>query len=104
MLRVNIPTPIFGLVEAQDSLANIASIPEDQIVSVIAVGGKQWKEDARLYGGEEEEWDLYNFLLYAYRQKTGNWAFKTDPSKFGFDYYFVYDPSGVPVVTDANQW
>lgn len=104
MLRVNIPTPIFGLVGAQDSLANIATIPEDQIVSIIAVGGKQWKEDTQLYGGEAGRLELYDVLLFFYREKKGNWAFKTDPSKFGFDYYFVYDQSGVPMVTDANQW
>ncbi len=104
MLRGNIPTALFRMISAAESLPNIPTVPDKDIVTIFIAGGQQWTDDLPLYGGQQEEKELYDILLEYYQDKPGTWALKTNPATFGFDYYFIFDQHGVPTVTDANRW
>ncbi len=105
ILRENLNTPLFGdsEINAQNSLAHTPGIAPQDIVSILAVGGAMWKDDLSLYSGNNTV-DLYHLLLYEFQQQRQNLAFKTPAKKFGFDYYFYFDSTKKPQVTDANNW
>ena len=105
MLRENLNTPLLGdsEINAQNSLAHTPGIAPQDIVSILAVGGAMWKDDLARYSGNNAI-DLYHLLLYKFQQQRQNLAFKTPAKKFGFDYYFYFDSTKKPQVTDANNW
>lgn len=105
MLRENLNTPLLGdsEINAQNSLAHTPGIAPQDIVSILTVGGAMWKDDLARYSGNNAI-DLYHLLLYKFQQQRQNLAFKTPAKKFGFDYYFYFDSTKKPQVTDANNW
>ncbi len=106
VLRYNLNTPLFSdpSINAQNSLANTSGIPPQEVVSIFAVGGMPWKEDAQLYGSSSAQVDLYHFAIEFYKNTPKNLAVKTPAKLFGFDYYFYFDVTKKPFVTDANTW
>ena len=106
VLRYNLNTPLFSdpSINAQNSLANTSGIPPQEVVSIFAVGGMPWKEDAQLYGSSSAQVDLYHFVIEFYKNTPKNLAVKTPAKLFGFDYYFYFDVTKKPFVTDANTW
>lgn len=106
VLRYNLNTPLFAdaSINAQNSLANTPGIAQQDIVSILAVGGKAWTDDNQLYSTSPLGVDLYHLLLQTHANTSKNLAFKTPANLFGFDYYFCFDQTQTPVVTDANNW
>ena len=93
MVRYNIDDPMFSWVNAQTSLANIPTIAKEEIASVFMLGGQPWRGSSYDSPADSPAQSLDNEILDEYRSIPGDWALKTDPELFGFDYYFIFDQS-----------
>jgi len=97
--------------DAGYSIAALAKnyYPENQIVSAYMIGGVEWTEDAALYGaaktGLTYAVDFSDYIMKNARNRTNsNFILKTDPQRDGFDFFFHFNQSAEPAVTDAAIW
>ncbi|MBO7191752.1 MAG: hypothetical protein J6V32_06690 [Elusimicrobiaceae bacterium] len=99
MLRSNIPAEPFNAVNSDESLANTASIPSKEIISIFMLGGQEWKNSS--YGNDNPRY--IQTILDKYQGVPGNWALKTDPNSLGFDYFFMFDQQKEPEVARISR-